>query len=328
MTTLVTGATGHLGANLVRLLLDEGHAVRVLVRPAGHREALEGLRCDVVLGDVLDPSAAARAARGCETIFHLAAVNRLTAAHPEEIIRPALAGTRNVLSAALEAGATRIVYTSSLATVGRSSTPDRPVTEEDFAPPGSIPYVQGKVAAEAWVRDLQRSTGAFIVILNPSAVLGPYDYRGTPVSRLVTQFLRGGPVPVLPGGLNVVDARDVARAHLLAATRGQPGERYIVGGTNVTYAELYQQLATVSRRRPLRVPVPRHAGWAAAAAVELACRLIGRRSPVTLAMAREILGRYSFCDTTKARLQLGHAPRPLRETLQDTVAWFRSRSVG
>jgi dihydroflavonol-4-reductase len=132
----------------------------------------------------------------------------------------------------------------------------------------------------------------------------------------------------LPEELRDVYPGMFARAHLRAATGGRPGERYIVGGTNVTYPELYRGLATASRRRALPIPVPPPVGWAAAAVVEVACRLIGRRPPVTLAMAREILGRFSFCDTTKARLQLGHAPRPLGETLRDTVAWFRSHPVG
>lgn len=321
--TLVTGASGHVGSNVVRLLVEQGRAVRAMVRPSSDLRALQGVAYEQVVGDVLDPVSLSGAVRGCRSVFHVAAVNRMTSADPQDIIRPAVEGTRHVLEACVREGVERVVYTSTVAVLGRVDADGECLTEERPAPASAIPYVQGKIEAERWVLEFHRRTGLPVVIVNPSAVLGPWDYRGTPVSRMVQGALAGQPVPLLPGGWNVVDVRDVARGHLLAEARGRPGERYILGGTNLTFRRFYSELETVSGRRILRVPVPRPAVVGGAALLEAIFWTIRRRPPVTKAMVREMYGRSSYCSTEKAGQELGYAPRSLHETLQATVSWFR-----
>ena len=321
--TLVTGASGHVGSNVVRLLVEQGRAVRALVRSSSDLRALQGVACEQVIGDVLDPVSLAGAVQGCRSVFHVAAVNRMTSADPQDIIRPAVEGTRHVLEACAREGVERVVYTSTVAVLGRADTEGECLTEERPAPASAIPYVQGKIEAERWVLEFHRRTGLPVVIVNPSAVLGPWDYRGTPVSRMVQGALTGRPVPLFPGGWNVVDVRDVARGHLLAEAHGRPGERYILGGTNLTFRRFYSELETVSGRRILRVPVPRLAVVGGAALLEALFWTIHRRPPVTRALVHEMYGRSSYCSTEKARQELGYSPCSLPETLQATVEWLR-----
>ena len=324
--TLVTGASGHVGSNVVRLLVEQGRAVRALVRPTSDLRSLQGVDCELVRGDVLDATSIARAVNGCQSVFHVAAVNRMTSADPQDIIRPAVEGTRHVLEACIREGVERVVYTSTVAVLGRVDTEGECLTEERSAPASAIPYVQGKIEAERWVLEFHRRTGLPVVIVNPSAILGPFDYRPTPVNHLVVNVLKRRLAPVLPGGLNVVDVRDVARGHLLAELRGRPGARYVLGGTNLTHAELIGKIERAAGQTVLRLTVPRWLVWIGAGAIECAWRVAGRHPPMTRAMVREFFGRYTFCDSTKARQELGYYTRSVEETLRDTVGWFRGSS--
>ncbi|MFQ5896360.1 MAG: NAD-dependent epimerase/dehydratase family protein, partial [Nitrospinota bacterium] len=205
MTTLVTGANGLVGSHVVRLLVQEGREVRALVRASADLRSLEGVCCERVVGDVLDGASLRRALAGCRWVYHVAAVNRLTAGDGETIRRTALEGTRNVLRAAAETGVERVVYTSSIVTAGRASDPGHLLTEEDFTDHTLTPYVQGKVEAEAWAREFFRESSFPLVIVNPCLVLGPGDYRPTPGGKLVRDFVAGRPALVIPAGFNVVD---------------------------------------------------------------------------------------------------------------------------
>ncbi|MGH7363316.1 MAG: NAD-dependent epimerase/dehydratase family protein, partial [Candidatus Methylomirabilales bacterium] len=237
MTALVTGGTGFLGAHLVRALLREGESVRCLVRPGSDRRNLAGLHVEVVEGDITDPFAAARAVRGCDTVFHAAALYQLWVPDPAPMYRVNVGGTRTLLAAAGEAGAKRIVYTSTVGALGnpgdgRPGTETTPVTLADMV--GH--YKRSKFLAEQEALRLARA-GLPVVIVNPSAPVGAYDVKPTPTGQMMVDFLRGRMRGVLRTGLNLVAASDVAAGHLRAAERGKAGERYILGHANLMLEE-------------------------------------------------------------------------------------------
>jgi len=249
-------------------------------------------------------------------------MNKLTSKHPEEIIRTAVDGTKNLVRCCIDADIERFVYTSSAATMGRTGNSMRLLTERDQAAHSFVPYVQAKIEAERWILGMHDHARLPVVVVNPTAVLGPHDYRFTPVTRLVARLLSSPLIPVLPGGLNVVDSRDAAQGHLLAEAFGQVGQRYLLAGTNVSYHDFFRQLACISRiRRPL-IPVPRWLLLAASTAVVLPWQAAGRRPPLVGQMMREFTSGSVLCDAGKAKARLGFQTRPMEHTLRDTLAWL------
>lgn len=321
MTTLVTGGTGFLGAHLVRALLREGESVRCLVRPGSDRRNLTGLPVEVLEGDITDPSATARAVRGCETVFHVAAAYQLWVPDPAPMYRANVGGTRTVLAAAGEAGAKRIVYTSTVGALGnpgdgRPGTETTPVTLADMV--GH--YKRSKFLAEQEALRLHRS-GLPVVIVNPSAPVGAYDVKPTPTGQMIVDFLRGHMHAVLRTGLNLVAASDVAAGHLLAAERGKAGERYILGHANLMLQEILALLARLTGVPAPRLRVPYAVAYAAAVVAEGLSRLTGRppRIPLTgVRMARKIM----FFDAGKAVRELGLPQTPVEEALREAVGYF------
>lgn len=320
---LVTGGTGFVGANVARELVAAGASVRVLARPGGDRRALTGLRVEVVEGDLLDPASVRRAVAGVSVVYHVAADYRLWTPEPAALYRTNVEGTRIVLEAAAEAGVTRVVHTSSVGALGlpadgQPGTEETPVTLADMV--GH--YKRSKFLAEGVALDFARR-GQPVVVVNPSAPIGPWDVRPTPTGQMIVDFMRGRMVATIDTGLNIVHVRDVARGHLLAAERGKPGERYILGHAqgNLPLDEIFRLLAGITGRRPPRFRVPYALAWLGAACCEGASRVTGRPPAVPLTAVRMGRKRMYFSPARAVR-ELELPQTDIRQALADAVAWF------
>lgn len=318
---LVTGASGHLGANLVRALLERGWTVRAFVRTSSPLAALQGVDVELCYGDLLDPASLGRAMEGVDTLFHAGAVYRNWTADPEDVLRPAVKGTENALRAAARAGVRRAVVTSSCNAVGFTEDPARPLDETHWNGELHLPYVRAKVESERLAWALASELGLDVITMLPTAVLGPHDHRLTPTMAYLRDVLSGRG-PILPGTNNLVHVEDAARAHVLAAERGRPGQRYLVGGPNVRDVELQALVAERTGRRPSILSAPRFVLDGVATAMELGATLTGREPALTRAMVRTAFGRSAAFDTTRAREELGFVGRGPGEVLDDTVSWL------
>lgn len=325
MTLLVTGASGFVGSAVVRALLARGAAVRVLVRPTSPPTALAGLPVDRVVGDLTDPASLAVACRGIEGLYHVAADYRLWTRDPEGMLRTNRDGSLAVIRAALEAGARRIVYTSSVAVLkpradGQPADETTPTTEADMIGP----YKRSKFLAEEAVRALVAATGAPVVIVNPSTPIGPGDVRPTPTGRMLIEAACGRMPAYVETGLNLVHVDDVATGHLLAFDRGVVGERYILGGSDRSLSAILAEIARLTNRSAPRLALPHALLEPLAWAVEGWARLTGCETEPFLtrdglAMAR----RRMYFSSAKAERDLGYTHRPPEEALADALAWFR-----
>lgn len=316
---LLTGATGFIGGHVARLLAVEGADLRLLVRPSSDRRTLEGLdAAEIVEGDLRDPASLDRAVRGCDRVFHVAADYRLWARDPDELMRSNVEGTRNLLSAAAEAGVDRIVYTSTVGTVGLPGDEDTPVDEADL----SGPYKRSKLEAERVALEFARR-GLGVVAVNPTAPVGERDWKPTPTGKIIVDFLRGAMPAYLDTGLNLVDVRDVARGHLLAAERGRAGERYLLGARNMTLREILAALAAITGRRAPRVRIPYAAARLLAAIEEPVARLTGREPRASVEAVR-MARKKMFVSCAKAERELGYRHGPVEEALRRAVEWFQA----
>jgi dihydroflavonol-4-reductase len=318
---LVTGATGFVGSAVARALLRAGHRVRVLARPRGDRRNLADLPVEIAEGDLADRASLARAVAGCRYLFHVAADYRLWVPDPAPMFGANVAGTRDLMNAALAAGVERIVYTSSVATLGLvpggvadEQTPSR---EEDMIGP----YKRSKFQAEAVVRGLVRERGLPAVIVNPSTPVGPRDLKPTPTGRLIFEAARGHVPGFVDTGLNIAHVEDVAEGHLAAMEMGRFGERYILGGENMTLAEILTDVARLVGRRPPRLKVPYALAVPVALGAEAAARMTGREPFVTRDGVRMSRKRMYFTSAKAAR-ELGYRARPAHEAIAAAVAWF------
>ncbi len=323
MTTLVTGASGFIGSAVVRGLIGSGHDVRVLLRPQSERRNLEGLSLDIVIGDLTDRASLARAATGCEALFHVAADYRIWVPDPAPIYRTNVEGTRGLMLAAAEAGVQRIVYTSSVATLGLSvnGTPadeSTPVALEDMI--GH--YKRSKFLAEQEVLRLVQEYRLPAVIVNPSAPIGPRDIRPTPTGRLILDAATGRMPAYVDTGLNLVHVDDVAAGHLLAFERGRIGERYVLGGENMTLAQILGAVARLAGRRAPRLRLPHDALLPFAYLAETWGRLT-RTEPRLTADGLRMAKKHMYYSSAKAKHELGYDARPVEEAFADAIAWFR-----
>jgi dihydroflavonol-4-reductase len=321
MDALVTGGTGFVGANLVRELLAEGHAVRVLARPGGDRRALDGCAVEIVEGDLLDTASLRRAVSGARHVYHAAADYRLWAPDLRVIYRANVDGTRHLLQAAADAGAERIVYTSTVGAVGipKDGTPGDEATPVSLADMVGA-YKASKFLAER-VADEWAARGAPVVIVNPSAPIGPWDVRPTPTGQMLADFMNGKMIGSVDTGLNVVHVRDVARGHILAARKGRVGERYILGHRNLSLLEIFRMLSALTGVPAPRFRVPYTVAWMAAAAMEGVARVTGRPPAVALTAVRMARKRMYF-SAEKAVRELGLPQTPAETALADAVRWF------
>ena len=323
--TLVTGASGCVGSALVRKLIAAAHQVRVLLRPTSDLRNIEGLPVEVALGDLTDKNSLERALEGCNALYHAAADYRLWARHPQQLYQNNVAGTVNIMQAALKAGVERIVYTSSVATLGlhadgSPADENTPVTLNDMI--GH--YKRSKFLAEAEVKRMIAGQGLPAVIVNPSTPVGPRDIRPTPTGRMVLDAACGRTPAYVDTGLNLVHVDDVAQGHLLAFERGVAGERYILGGRNMTLQELLTEIARISGQKPPRVKLPHNLVLPIAYLSEAWAWLTNGPEPRATVDGVRLSKKYMFFSIEKARRELGYNPRPVEEALKDAVEWFRA----
>jgi dihydroflavonol-4-reductase len=277
---------------------------------------------EIAEGAMEDPRSLARAVAGCRYVYHVAADYRIWVPDPVPMFRANVDGTRDLLTAALEAGAERVVYTSSVATLGLvpggSATEETPSSVDDMIGP----YKRSKFAAEQVARGLARERGLPVVIVNPSTPVGPGDIKPTPTGRLIVEAARGQMPAFVDTGLNIVHVDDVAEGHLAAAENGRIGERYILGGENMALAEILAEVAQTVGRRPPWLRVPHSVLFPVALGAELAARVTGRDPFVTLDGVRMSRKKMYF-SSEKASRELGYRSRPAREAIADAVGWFR-----
>ena len=322
MKVAITGGSGHVGGNLARALIAEGHEVRALARK--DRRALDGLDLTVVAGDVLDPASLVRAVEGVEVVYHAAA--RISLKHDDPVAtRINTEGARNVVEACLAAGVRRLVHFSSIHACS-PNPPDQPIDEArplfDDSP---LAYDRSKAAGEGEVRaGIERGLDAVIVV--PTAVIGPNDFKPSRMGRLVVDVCKRRLPATVEGGFNWVDVRDVAAGALAAAARGRRGERYLLGGE---YLSLHALACQVAACCGVRSPWFCSPSWLAKLGVPFASLYAAMtgKEPLFNAASVDIVRHHGLVSHEKAARELGYSPRPLRETIADTVAWFRERGA-
>ena len=324
---LVTGATGFVGAAVARALLAGGRRVRALARRNSDRRNLAGLDIEIAEGSLEDAAGLPPAVAGCGALYHVAADYRLWVRDPEAMFRANVDGTRALMEAAQAAGVERIVYTSSVAVLGVASdgTVSDETTPSDYDDMIG-PYKQSKFRAEEVVRGLIRERSLPAVIVNPSTPIGPRDIKPTPTGRMIVEAAAGRMPAYVDTGLNLVHVEDVATGHLLAEARGRIGERYILGGENLSLGEILRRIAMITKRRPPSLRLPVDALWPVAAVAESWGRLTGREPMTTfdgLRMARKKM----YFSAAKAERELGFRARPADQALADAIDWFRAQGM-
>jgi len=324
MHTFVTGGTGFIGGAVVRRLLEAGHKVRALVRPGADTRQLDGLRVERVEGDLLDRESLRRGMAGCGWVLHVAALYSYWGHSWESFRQANVEGTRQLLEVAHKEGIARIVYTSSIAALGvhKDGSPaneDSPSTLADRIGP----YQRSKFLAEKVARDFARQ-GLPVVIVNPSSPVGIGDHKPTPTGQIIVDFLNGRIFGYVDTGLNIVDVEDVAAGHLLAAERGRVGQRYILGGENLTLKQILDLLAGISGRPQVRLHIPH---WVAQcwAYVDVAqAKLNPHRTPAATPDKVRLSRRFEFFDPGKAVRELGLPQSPARVALRKAAEWYRA----
>jgi dihydroflavonol-4-reductase len=326
MTTLVTGATGFVGSHVARQLAAGGEQVRALVRASSQRRWLDSLPIVIFPGDLRYPETLERACRGVKRVYHVAADYRLWSADPAEIYENNVTGTHNLLEAARRAGVERFVYTSTVATIIRHGK----------SQPGALPDETTAASQDEMIGHYKRSkflaeqealraaaSGLPVVIVNPTAPVGPGDWKPTPTGRIILDFLRGRMPAYVDTGLNLVAVEDVAAGHLLAAERGRIGERYILGHRNMSLKEILGVLARISGRRAPRLRLPHAAAYMAGLASEIAARVSGGEPRIPLEGVR-MSRQKMYVEAGKAVRELGFAPGSVEAALERAVRWYQA----
>jgi dihydroflavonol-4-reductase len=319
--TLVTGATGFVGSAVARTLAGTGFRVRALVRPGSPRFHLDGLDLEFAEGDLRDAGSIRRAMVGVRYVFHVAADYRLWARDKREIYAANVDGTRNIMQEALRAGVERVVHTSSVATLSLKNLPadeTSPLSEEQ----GIGAYKRSKIAAERLVEAMIARDKLPAVIVNPSTPIGPRDVKPTPTGRIIVEAALGKIPAFVDTGLNLVHVDDIADGHIAALEKGVVGERYILGGTNVLFADMLADIAQLVGRKPPTVRIPHSVAMPVAYAAEAMAWVTGRDPFATVDGIR--MAKYRmFFTAAKAERELGFRPRPYVLGLKDAIQWFR-----
>ena len=317
---LVTGASGFIGWHVARLLAASGLPVRAMTRG---RNPVPDLNVEVVRGNLTDPASLERAVDGCGVVYHVAADYRLWSPNPAELYQSNVEGTRHLLQAALAAGVERVVYTSTVGCIGfvdgGLGDETTPVSLAEM----SGHYKRSKYLAEKVALEFA-AKGFPVVIVNPTAPVGDHDFKPTPTGQTIVDFLRGRMPAYLDTGLNIVDVRDVARGHLLACEKGRAGERYILGGENLTLEQIFAELSRQSGVPAPRLRIPYAVAWTAAAIGGVIANWTGMppRAPlVGVRMAKKKM----WVTHAKAESELGYSPGPATAALRNAVAWFREK---
>ena len=323
MQAFLTGGTGFVGANLARLLLGEGFNVRALARPGSDRRNLKGLDLELIEGDLADAALLKNACRGCRYVFHVAADYRLWAPDPSLLYVANVLGTTNIITAAAEAGAERIIHCSSVAAI---KPRDGWVADEksEYRDASEIvsDYKKSKWLGEQAALELARK-GAPVVVVNPSTPIGPLDIKPTPTGRIVVDFLNGRMPSYVDTGLNIIHVADAAMGHLLAARKGRVGERYILGCENRTLKELLDTLADLTGLAAPRFKTPYAVAYAFGALDTARARIFGGE-PIAPLDAVRMARHKMFYNPGKAVRELGLPQTPARRALADAVRWFQA----
>jgi len=324
MKCFVTGSTGFLGSHVARKLLAEGAELRLLVRANSRTDNIAELPAERVVGDLRDVESLRRGMSGCEIVFHVAADYRLWAIDGQQLYQSNVEGTRNILQAARDSHVRRVVYTSSVATMGfgnngRVTDESTPVALEDMI--GD--YKRSKFMAERLVIEAARS-GQDVVMVNPTTPIGERDIKPTPTGQIVVDFLKRKFPAYVDTGLNLVDVEDCANGHLLAAEKATPGERYILGGENLTLKQILDKLASITGLPSPSIRLPYAVAYATGVVDTLVTGKLRQREPrVTLDSVR--MGRKKmFVTSAKAERELGWNPGPVDGALRRAVEWFRA----
>jgi dihydroflavonol-4-reductase len=320
MNALVTGATGIIGAHLVRELVSAGHEVAALVRPASDRRCLSGVRLTFFEGNVLDPASLQRCLEGRDVVFHAAAIFAYWGNSRDTLDRVAVEGTRNVLDAAAVARVQRVVLTSSSVVFGSSTRAAVRTESDSFEDPDAAPYVLSKVHQDRAAFAAAQALGLHLVAACPTLAVGAHDYRLSTSNAMLTTYLNDPWRSTFPGGGNIAWARDIARGHILLAERGQAGERYLLGGENLTWLQLHQALSEVCSLGGPWLSLNHTASYLAAAAAQFFSQVSGRSPAVTLDQAR-MVGRFYWYDHRKAAA-LGYRPVPARAAILEALRWL------
>lgn len=323
MKSFVTGGTGFVGSHIVRQLLERGDTVRCLLREESPRGNLEGLDVELVTADLRDGDALEHAVRGSELVFHCAADYRLYVPDPKAMFASNVDGTRNVLAAAEKAGAERIVYTSTVGALGQSPGGDPPADETTPVTYAKMigPYKKSKFKAERVAEEFA-GRGVPVVIVNPSTPVGERDIKPTDTGQILVDFLNRKIPAIVDTGLNLIDVRDCAAGHLLAAEKGKVGEKYILGCKNLELREILEILSELSGLPAPKVRLPHAIPIAFAAVDTLRARLFGGTPRVSYDAARLARSKMFF-DASKAVRELGLPQTPVEVPLRRALAWFR-----
>jgi dihydroflavonol-4-reductase len=322
MKAFVTGGTGFVGSAVIRRLLAAGHAVRALVRPGTNARMLDGLSIERVSGDLSDTSILQRAMTGCEWIFHVAALYAYWGYTWDEFYRSNVEGTRHILEAAARSGTQRIVHTSSIASLGipgdgTPGTEETPVTIKDML----SDYKRSKYLAEEVVREFV-SQGLPVVTVNPAAPVGVGDHKPTQTGKMIVDFLNGKMPAYVDTGLTIVDVEDVANGHLLAMEKGRVGERYILGGENLSLKQVLDLLSEISGRPEVRSRIPWFVALAWAYVDTGLARLDPKHIPAATPAALRVSVKKEYFSSARAIRDLGYSFIPAREALRKAVEWY------
>src|ERR1051325_5210892 len=324
MKAFITGATGFVGAHVARTLAAEGAELRLLVRPTSRMENIAELRAEVVTGDLREPESLRKAMQGCEFVFHVAADYRLWVRDPQEMYKANVEGTRAIIGAARESGARRVVYTSSVATMGftkegHMATEDSPVSIQDMV--GH--YKRSKFMAEEIALEAGRK-GANVVVVNPTTPIGEYDIKPTPTGRIVVDFLKRKFPAYVDTGLNLADVKEVARGHLLAMEKAQPGQRYILGGENLTLKQILDKLSALTGLPAPTMKVPHAVAMGFAVFDQFITGTIRGKEPRATIDAVKMGRKKMFASSAKAERELGYQVLPVEDALRRAIDWFQA----
>jgi dihydroflavonol-4-reductase len=324
MLAFVTGGTGFVGSHVARVLNEQGADLRLLVRSGSDLRNIQGLKADRVVGDLRDPASIEKAMAGCDVVFHVAADYRLWVREPEQMYRANVEGTRAILAAARKNGVRRVVYTSSVATMGFTSN-GRPADEDSPVSLGNMigHYKRSKFMAEQVAVEAGRG-GMDVVVVNPTTPVGEQDIKPTPTGRIVVDFLKKKFPAYVDTGLNLVDVTECARGHVAALEKGRSGERYILGGENLTLKQILDKLAVITGLPSPKVRLPYIFALATGVVDEVVTgRILGREPRATIDAVR--MGRKKmFVSCTKAERELGWKTVPVDDALRRAVEWFRA----
>jgi len=324
MKAFITGATGFVGSHVARALAAQGADLRLLVRKTSRTDNIAELRAETVQGDLREPESLRKAMSGCEFVFHVAADYRLWVRDPEQMYRSNVEGTRAIIQAAQQSGVRRVIYTSSVATMGFTSdgqiaAEDSPVSIKDMV--GH--YKRSKFMAEEVALEAGRK-GANVVVVNPTTPIGEYDIKPTPTGRIVVDFLKRKFPAYVDTGLNLADAKEVARGHLLAMEKARPGERYILGGENLTLKQILDKLSALTGLPSPTMKVPHAVAMGFAAFDQFFTGIVMGKEPRATIDAVKMGRKKMFASSAKAEQELGYKVLPVEDALRRAIAWFQA----